>query len=157
MNPILHKVISVQNTAESGVYIIKIDLTDMEGERYVADYCLRPEDTFGLAPELSQMIKGYKGKILDYVKPTDKEIRSNLHPLSRKQFRLMLLKFKITSEDVATLISKIKDAQPSEIAKIEWEDGTSFSRMDPLTEMISKQFKLSDAKVDAAWIDAQSL
>lgn len=46
----LHSLLSVAEAGEPGCYVASVDITDMEGERYVCDYMVRPGDQFGLAP-----------------------------------------------------------------------------------------------------------
>ena len=46
----LHEVFSVTATLEPDVYILDVDITDMNGERYRCEYASSPNDPFGLAP-----------------------------------------------------------------------------------------------------------
>lgn len=52
----LYEIISVAETNEAGVYVAKVDLTDTEGERYICDYVVRPDDDFGLAPVIRSAV-----------------------------------------------------------------------------------------------------
>ena len=52
----LHEIISVSDTDEPGVYLAKVDLTDMVGERYTCEYVVRPDDNFGLAPVIRSAV-----------------------------------------------------------------------------------------------------
>ncbi|WP_131820464.1 hypothetical protein [Sinorhizobium alkalisoli] len=47
-HPTLNSVASVKATSEVGVFILRCNITDMDGNTYNADYCSRPEDGFGL-------------------------------------------------------------------------------------------------------------
>ena len=57
--PILHEVLSVQETGENNVYIARVDLTDENGERYECDYVARPDDPYGVAPLVREAIEDW--------------------------------------------------------------------------------------------------
>jgi hypothetical protein len=57
--PILHEIHSVSETAEAGVYVAIVDLSDINGERYVDQYVSRPDDGFGLAPTVRDAIAAW--------------------------------------------------------------------------------------------------
>jgi len=67
----LHEIISVSGTDEPGVYLAKVDLTDMAGERYTCDYVVRPDDNFGLAPVIRNAVSQWiaDGKPVDPYTP----------------------------------------------------------------------------------------
>jgi len=45
----LHEIFSVTATLTPEVYILDVDITDMNNERYRCDYASTPDDTFGLS------------------------------------------------------------------------------------------------------------
>lgn len=46
----LHELQAVTATADPAIYVATVDITDVNGERYVAEYASIPGDSFGLAP-----------------------------------------------------------------------------------------------------------
>lgn len=92
----LHEVYSVTETLEPYVYKMDIDLTDMNGERYRADYISSPNDSFGLNPILRTWLAENEGayEILPY-EPTaailldyENAIQAHVDATARsKQFR----------------------------------------------------------------------
>lgn len=52
----LHELISVRATAEADVYSVRVDITDLNAERYETDYVSRPGDDFGLAPVIRDAV-----------------------------------------------------------------------------------------------------
>ncbi len=59
--PILHEVLSLQATAEPGVLVITIDVTDSRGDRFTAPFGYRPDDPYGLSPMLRQWLAENEG------------------------------------------------------------------------------------------------
>jgi len=52
----LHELQAVTATADPAIYVATVDITDVNGERYVTDYVSTPSDTFGLAPAIRAAI-----------------------------------------------------------------------------------------------------
>lgn len=87
--PELHKVISVTASDEAACYIVKADITDITGARYVCDYVARQQDTFGLAPSIWAAATGWiaSGKgVLPVLAPE----RIVPDRVSSRQFKLQL-------------------------------------------------------------------
>lgn len=59
--PVLHAVLSLQATAEPGVLIMVIDITDSRGDRFTAPYGYRPDDPHGLSPVLRAWLAANEG------------------------------------------------------------------------------------------------
>lgn len=55
-DPILHHVFSVTATAEPETFVLNIDITDMNGDRYTTDYYSSPNDPYGLNPIIRQWL-----------------------------------------------------------------------------------------------------
>lgn len=55
-NAELHEFFGVTATATPEVYIIDVDITDINGERYRCDYVSAPDDTYGLAPTIRAVL-----------------------------------------------------------------------------------------------------
>jgi len=81
----LHQLMSVTATAEPDVYIASVDLTDSHGERYVADYVSRDDDTFGLAPVVRSAVLQWiaDGKPVGPYVPAPEPVPQEI---SRRQF-----------------------------------------------------------------------
>ena len=48
----LHAVHSADPSSEDGVFIVRVTITDSDGETYICDYCSRPDDPHGLNPAI---------------------------------------------------------------------------------------------------------
>jgi hypothetical protein len=72
-DPILHAVNKVTATNEAGIYIVNVDLTDMDGATSNEDYCSRPDDPYGLNPTIRQWLADHEGQytVEPYVPPAD--------------------------------------------------------------------------------------
>lgn len=62
----LHDILDIHTTEEQGVFIVSVEITDMNDERYTCDYVSRAEDKFGLAPEVRKAVNEWlaSGKTL---------------------------------------------------------------------------------------------
>ncbi|MBP2237133.1 hypothetical protein J2Z31_003647 [Sinorhizobium kostiense] len=79
----LNAVSIVAATAEPDVFIVKSNITDIEGNTYDTDYCSRPDDGFGLNPTLRQWLAGNPSfPVQPHVPPTAEVTRAALPPLS---------------------------------------------------------------------------
>lgn len=56
MISVLHAVHSVTPSAEEGVFIVHVTITDSSGETYTCDYCSRPDDPYGLNPAIREWL-----------------------------------------------------------------------------------------------------
>lgn len=67
----LHEVFAVRATADAEVFIVDVDITDMNGDRYRCDYVSSPDDGFGLAPFIRKWLNDNAGsyEILPYAPP----------------------------------------------------------------------------------------
>lgn len=156
----LHEITAVRETEEAGVYVVAADLTDMEGERYVADYASRPDDGFGLAPQIRAGLDLWiaQGRpVAPYVPPTAQELRVAMPELSRRQLRLGLLAAGITSTQVTGEIDAMPEGNAKETARIEWEDATVYQRTHPLIQTIGAALGLSPEQIDDMWMAASAL
>jgi len=81
---------------------------------------------------------------------------STLRPLTRRQFKLTLLNHKLLDKvDVA--INAIADADLKQRVKIEFEDSTTFERLDPTLAQLYKAMGLTDTQVDRLWEEGLNL
>ena len=105
-----------------------------------------------------------KGKILnalsqfnpDYVWAVTYE-KPPLKPLTRRQFRLVIVMNGFALADIEALINQIKDGTQRQIALIEWQDGTAFERYSPSLLKMAELMNLSSPQVDELWSQALTL
>ena len=84
--------------------------------------------------------------------------RENIAEITPKQLRLVLLANQVTSSDVEAAILNIEDAITREIATIEWQYGTGYSRTNANLQMIATQLLgFSEEQIDEMWKHALTL
>ena len=84
--------------------------------------------------------------------------RESIAEITPKQLRLVLLANGVTSSDVETAILNIEDAITREIATIEWQYGTGYSRTNANLQMIATQLLgFSEEQIDEMWKHALTL
>ncbi|WP_082520575.1 hypothetical protein [Rhizobium sp. Root482] len=159
--PILHEVTKVSATQDVDVYIVNVDLTDMNGERYVCDYCSRPDDSFGLNPIIRAWLTDNPDFPIDpYVppaEPTAEELRAMMPPISPRQLRLALVRNGHSLASVDAAISALPDGQEKEESQIAWEYGTSFERLSPTLQAVAGALQMAPESVDVMWSQALAI
>lgn len=154
----LNAVSTVAATAESDVFIVKCNITDIAGDTYDTDYCSRPDDGFGLNPTLRQWLAGNLSfPVQPYVPPTAEETRASMPAITARQLRLGLLNSGVSPTQVTAAIDGIPAETDKEKARIEWEYAPTFSRSHHLIGAIGSLFDLTDAQIDAMWMVALDL
>lgn len=84
--------------------------------------------------------------------------RESIGEITPKQLRLVLLANGVTSSDVEAAILNIEDAITREIATIEWQYGTGYSRTNANLQMIATQLLgFSEEQIDEMWKHALTL
>ena len=81
---------------------------------------------------------------------------NSLKPLSRRQFKLVLLESNLLDQ-VEIAIDSIPDASTRMRAKIEYEDAVSFERLNPTLNQLYSLMGLKESQVDALWEDGLKL
>ena len=81
---------------------------------------------------------------------------ATLHPLSRRQFKLILLKEKLLKK-VEQLISQIEDETQQMKIQIEYEESTEFIRTSDAVLYMCQLLQLTDEKIDRMWQEAMNL
>ncbi|MBN7764057.1 hypothetical protein JF546_16920 [Nitratireductor aquimarinus] len=158
----LHSLLSVAKL-EDGSLLVQADITDIVGERYVAEYCLVAGDEFGLAPAIRQAVENWieagntPTQFVPLPEPTPVELRAAMPPLTARQVRLGLITNGISLESIQTAIDGIADPIEREAAQIEWEYATTFERLHPLIDVISATLGLLSEDLDQMWLEAQLL
>ena len=111
----------------------------------------------------------------EYIKMTDDEIDRHLFPekymtgaekrerylkslvpLTRRQFKLILLKHDLLDK-VSEGLAKIEDKTLRMQAQIEFEDSTMFDRLNPTLLMLYKAMDISESKLDSMWEEGLKL
>lgn len=57
IRPRMMKLLSVRSAGEAGVYFARIDALGTDGISSVHDFCSRPDDAFGLGPDVRAAIE----------------------------------------------------------------------------------------------------
>lgn len=153
---VLHEVFQVRATSDQDAYLLDVDLTDMNGERYRCNYVSRPGDEHGLNPAIQQWLVDNKGsyEIVTYVPPTSEEIRASMSPLTRVAFRTAFKNAGMTTAVIAAAIFSVEDESEQEDLQIAWEDSVSFQRLDPLVLLIADRTGKTPQQIDAIWTAA---
>lgn len=81
---------------------------------------------------------------------------ATLRPLSRRQFKLILLKQKLLKK-VEQLISEIEDETQQMQIQIEYEESTEFVRTSDAVLYMCQLLQLSDEQIDTMWQEAMNL
>lgn len=156
--PTLNSVASIKATSERGVFILHCNITDAEGNTYDADYCSRPDDTFGLNPTIREWLaENPSFQVQPYAPPTVEEIRASLPPLSARQLRLGLVNAGISSSQITAAIESMPAGANKDRAQIEWEYATTFDRMHPLIASVGVALGFAEEHIDAVWASAADL
>lgn len=154
----LHKILSVSETEEVGVYISSVDITDKNGERYVTDYVSRPDDDYGLAPTIRSKIDQWitDGKpVAPYEPPTPEEIREMMPPLQKWRFETVIA-LEGLKDDIDTAIENLPEPQKT-IAKNKREFVPEFYRTDPLFDLLGSLIGKTPEEIDTLWEQALTL
>lgn len=80
----------------------------------------------------------------------------SLVPLTRRQFKLILLKYDLLDK-VSEGLAKIEDKTLRMQAQIEFEDSTMFERLNPTLLLLYKAMGISESKLDSMWEDGLKL
>ncbi|RVJ51463.1 hypothetical protein [Sinorhizobium meliloti] len=150
--PVLNSVSTVTATNDPGVFILRCNITDMEGSTYDTDYCSHPDDRFGLNPTIRRWLTDNpQFPVQPYVPPTVEEMRALLRTLSRRQLLLALNSIGITE-------AQIDEKLVGDVAgMIEWKNASMFERLHPLITDLSGLFGLPPEQVDSLWSWASGL
>lgn len=155
----LNAVHSVAATAEDGVYVLNVNITDAHEETYDCDYVSRPEDAFGLNPAIRVWILENLSsvQVIPYTPPTTEAARLAMPPITARQLRLGLIANGIMPSLVQATIEAMPAGPSRESALVEWEYASSFERTHPLIASVAAGLSLTAEQVDAMWMAATSL
>ena len=94
-------------------------------------------------------------KFLNAAEKREKYLKS-LKPLTRRQFKLILLKHDLLDK-VSEGLAKIEDKTLRMQAQIEFEDSTMFERLNPTLLLLYKAMGISESKLDSMWEEGLKL
>ncbi len=80
-----------------------------------------------------------------------------LTPLTRRQFRMVLVLNGYDLDEIKAQISAIEDIQTRQLTLIEWEDANTFERTSPSLVMMAELLALNDSQVNDMWKQALTL
>lgn len=86
--------------------------------------------------------------------PTAEQARDQMSPISRRQLRLTLVRNGVTLESVAAAIEAMPEGAERDEARIEWEDGVTYERLNPRLLTIGEALGLTAEQIDAMWEEA---
>ncbi|WP_033057772.1 hypothetical protein [Sinorhizobium arboris] len=139
--------------AAPGTYVLDVTLSVNGVEDRFEHYVSTPNDSVGANPAIRMwMMRHPEFPVHSYVPPTANETRTSLPLLTSRQFRLGLVNNDFTLVQVAAAIERMQESTAKEVAKIEWEYGTTFNRMHPLIAIVTAALGLSDEQVDEMWL-----
>ncbi|WP_037386509.1 hypothetical protein [Sinorhizobium americanum] len=145
-------------TEEPDAYELSINLTDVSGQTYDCEYLSRPDDSFGLNPIIRKWLADNPNfPIQPHTPPGVEQIRASMPSLSARQLRLGLIHAGISHTQVMAAIDAMPLGHEKDLALIEWEYATSFSRLNPLIAVVGPALGLTDIQIDAMWTVARDL
>lgn len=150
---LIHSISSVKATKEQDVYILEIDITDSNNERYVCDYVSRPDDLFGANPLIREWLSENLNsvQIVPYTPPTIEQIRAAMPSISKRQLRLALVRSGISLDQVEAAIESLPAGSEKDEIRIEWDSANTYERLNPGLIAIADALDLSAEIVDEMW------
>lgn len=133
--------------------ILEIDAT-IEGERGVFQFGYRPDDDFGLSPDVNAWFFSHPDFVIDaYVEPEPPDpIDPLTRDLPRREFRRALLHNGMDTAAVEAVIGAIADPIEREEMSIWWQDTLMFQRRHPILVDMVAAAGLTEAQGDAIWV-----
>ena len=83
--------------------------------------------------------------------------QSKLKPLTRRQFRMVLVLNGYDLDEIKAQILAIENIQTRQLTLVEWEDGNTFERTSSSLGMMANLLGLTDDQVNAMWKQALTL
>lgn len=77
-------------------------------------------------------------------------------PITRRQLRLTLVRNGISLSTVEAAIEGMPEGLEKAEAQIEWADASTFERSHPTLLLIASALGLTEAQIDAMWLEAAS-
>nr|WP_278422765.1 hypothetical protein [Brucella anthropi] len=83
--------------------------------------------------------------------PTPEELREQMQPLARADYRLRLKKAGITTSVINAAIAAVADEELREDYEIIWEDAQTFGRLDPFVLVVFEYAGKTPEQADSIW------
>ena len=80
-----------------------------------------------------------------------------LTPLTRRQFRMVLVLNGYDLDEIKAQILAIENIQTRQLTLVEWEDANTFERTSPSLVMMAELLALNDSQVNDMWKQALTL
>ncbi len=157
--PQLHTVYSVTQLDEMDVFLLDVEITDMNGEKTRCAYVSRSGDEYGLNPVIQRWLTDNAASyvVQPYMPLSPEQVRASLPAVTARQLRLILVRSGISVAAVDAAIDALEAGTAKEEAEIEWEYATTFERLSPTLLTIASALGLSPEKVDAMWEQALAI
>lgn len=156
--PILNSISKVTATAEPQVYVVRCNITEVDGITYDTDFCSRPDDPYGVNPQVREWLAANPDFPIDpYVPPTPEEQREAMPSLSAAQYRQGLVGAGHSPQEVTDAIAALPDGPEKESIAIEWEYATFFERLQPFVIEVGEMLGMTPEETDQMWMAAASL
>ena len=98
------------------------------------------------------------GNALPFEPPPPAPPPAPLPAITRRQLRLALLRFGVTGDQVEAHIAAMPGTPiEREAAMIEWRDSGTYERNHPLVIALGAALGLTEAQIDAAWMEAATI
>lgn len=146
----LHELISVTATADPNAYVAVVDITDVTGERYEANYSVTPADPFGLAPIIRAAVDQWiaDGNLVHPYVPVAAPIPDRV---TARQFKLQLL-----ADDLIDGVEAWIATQPRAI-QIAYDTRGTFVRDEPMMQAGFAALGFSATQVDEFFTAAAAI
>ncbi|WP_373365160.1 hypothetical protein [Sinorhizobium medicae] len=110
--PILNSISKVTATSEPQVYLVRCNITEIDGITYDTDFCSRPDDPYGVNPQVREWLAANPDFPIDpYVPPTPEEQREAMPSLSAAQYRQGLVGAGHSPQEVTDAIAALPDGR----------------------------------------------
>jgi len=151
----LNSVESVSATGEDGVFLVRCNITDLNGDTYDTDYGSRPEDTFGLNPTIREWLVENEGsyQVIPYVPPS-----AAFPLLTSRQFWLAAANIGITKSLVASTIEAldVSDVEKATLM-VELMESTTFERLHYAVVDLATALSIPEQQLDDLWTWASQI
>jgi len=124
---------------------------DMDGQW--VPFAASPDDVMDYGRWL--FTEASKGVVDPFVAPTPEESRTLMPAITRRQLRLTLVRNGISLASVSDAIDAMPEGLDHDEMRIEWDDGTTYERLNPRLNAIASAIGLTQGQVDTMWEEAR--
>ena len=116
-----------------------------------------PEQPENTTEDASQRVVNIDGNVVDIIRTWIPIVVPTPETISARQIRLWLIENNISLSSVETAINGIVDEKLREKTLVEWEYAPYIERNHPLLETLASVLGLTNAQIDAGFIQASQL